>query len=149
MVALDHKKKKMSKIKWTSLALLLLVILDASGDAFRLEGWQVAHHMMETLQVIGWIALWSLFKFNPVYIVMYLLGRFIGFDTVFNLIVGLDLFYVGESSLYGRVLSQFTDVVGTPPAMLISALKFMALIWWVAWFWTNRTFREWKIMWNV
>ena len=135
----------MSRIKWTSLALLLLVILDASGDAFRLEGWQVAHHIMETLQVAGWVVVWILFKFNPVYIVMYILGRFIAFDTVFNLIADNELFYVGESSLYGRFLEWFTGIVGTPPAMLVSALKFMALVWWVAWFWTNHQFREFKL----
>ena len=63
----------MSKIKWTSLALLLIVILDASGDAFRLQGWQVAHHVMEALQIAGWLFIWFTFRFNPVWIVMYLL----------------------------------------------------------------------------
>ena len=138
----------MSKIKWTSLALLAVVVLDASGDAFRLHGWQIAHHVMESIMVVSWIAIWALFKFNPVFIVMYILGRFIAFDMVFNLIVGNELFYVGSSSLYGRFLEWFTTTLKTPPSMLVSALKFMALAWWVAWFWTNRQFRDWKAMWN-
>lgn len=145
VVTLDHKKKKMSKIKWTSLALLLLVVLDASGDAFRLNGWQAAHHVMETIQVAGWFAVWLLFRFNPVYIVMYLLGRFIGFDAIFNLITDNELFYVGESSLYGRFLSWGISMMGINMGMLIGWLKLLALIWWVAWFWTNRIFRDFKI----
>lgn len=135
----------MSKIKWTSLALLLLVILDATGDAFRAEGWQLAHHSMETLQVAGWIAVWVLFRFNPVYIVMYILGRFIVFDGIFNLIVGNELFYVGESSIYGRFLSFGITWMKIHMGMIVSWLKFLALFWWVTWFWTNRTFREFKI----
>lgn len=132
----------MSKIKWTSLALLILVVLDGAGDAFRLQGWQIAHHTMEMVQVGGWVAIWALFRFNLVHIVMYILGRFVGFDMVFNLIAGNELLYVGESSLYGRFLVWFTGIIPTPTAMLVGMLKFMALIWWVAWFWTNRTFRE-------
>ena len=134
----------MSKIKWTSLVLLLLVILDASGDAFRAQGWQLAHHMIEMVQVAGWIAVWALFRFNLVYIVMYILGRFIGFDMVFNLIAGNELFYVGESSLYGRFLSWGINWMTIHMGMLVSWLKFLALIWWVAWFWTNKQFRELK-----
>lgn len=135
----------MSKIKWTSLALLVLVLLDATGDAFRANGWQVAHHTMESLQVAGWFAVWILFKFNPVYIVMYILGRFVSFDTAFNLIAGNDWWYVGESSLYGRFLSWLASVVKQPVSMFVTSFKAIALIWWVAWFWTNRTFREFKI----
>ena len=135
----------MSKIKWTSLALLALVILDATGDAFRALGWQILHHIMESLQIAGWVAVWALFEFNLVFVVMYILGRFVGFDAVFNLIKGNPFFYVGDSSIYGTVLSWFTGAVKTPPTLLVSMLKFMALIWWVAWFWTNRMFRELKI----
>jgi len=138
----------MSKIKWTSLALLLLVLLDASGDAFRLQGWQVAHHSMEAMMIVGWVAVWALFKFNPVYIVMYLLGRFIVFDVTFNLIAGLDWWYIGESSLYGRFIVWFSDVVKQPVVLMVSMPKFMALVWWVAWFWTNRELRDWKAVLN-
>jgi len=134
----------MSKIKWVSIALLLIVILDASGDAFRLNGWQIAHHMTEAIQIAGWIAIWALFRFNLVYIVMYILGRFIAFDLVFNLWAGLDLFYVGDSSLYGRFIMWFAALVKQPVGLVLSMPKFMALVWWVAWFWTNRIFRELK-----
>jgi len=135
----------MSRIKWILLILLLLVAFDAAGDAFRLRGWQVIHHVMESVHVIGWIAVWALFRFNPVYIVMYLLGRFIAFDLIFNLIAGNYWWYVGESSLYGRGMLWFADLVKQPIALMVSMPKFMALTWWNAWFWTNRQFRDWKI----
>ena len=60
--------------------LLLLVILDASGDAFRLKGWQVLHHLFEAIQIAGWISIWALFGFDPVYIAFYILGRIVLFD---------------------------------------------------------------------
>lgn len=138
----------MSKIKWTSLTLLLIILLDASGDAFRLHGWQVAHHIMEALQICGWLFIWFNFRFNPVWIVMYLLGRFVVFDVTFNLIAGLDWWYVGESSLYGRIIVWFSDLVKQPVALMVSMPKFIALVWWVAWFWTNRQFRDFKAMLN-
>jgi hypothetical protein len=138
----------MSKEKWTSLALLLLVILDATGDAFRIQGWQVLHHSIESLQVAGWLAVWILFRFNPVYIAMYILGRFVTFDVVLNLIVGNDWWYVGETSLYGRFLSWLAGLVKQPISMFVTAFKAIALFVWVAWFWTDRKFRELKVMWN-
>lgn len=131
----------MSKIKWTSLALLLMVILDATGDAFRLEGWQVLHHMIEAAQVAGWFVIWGLFPFNPVWIVMYILGRFVTFDLVFNLIAGNDWWYVGESSLYGRFLTWFAGLVKQPLGEFQAMPKFVALVWWISWFWVNRTFK--------
>jgi len=126
----------------------MLVIIDASGDAFRLQHWMILHHVMESIMVAGWIVVWSLFRFNPVFIVMYILGRFIAFDLVFNLIAGNDWWYVGESSLYGRFLSWMAATVKQPVAMFVSAFKAIALIWWIAWFWTNRTLREFKAMLN-
>jgi len=138
----------MSKIKWTSIALLLLVVLDALGDGFRLERWQIAHHVMESCHVIGWIVVWFVFRFNPVYLVMYILGRFIAFDLVFNLVVGNYWWYIGDSSLYGRFMLWFADLVRQPIALMVSMPKFMALIWWVAWFWTNKQLRDWKVMLN-
>lgn len=134
----------MSKIKWTSLVLLLIIILDASGDAFRLNGWQLAHHIMESIQIAGWIAIWAVFRFNPVFIVMYILGRFIGFDLVYNLIAGNIWWYVGDNSLYGKFFIWFADLVGQPIGLMISIPKIMALAWWTAWFSTDRTFRNFK-----
>lgn len=119
-----------------SLLLLLLVVLDAAGDAFRLKGKQVLHHSLESLQVALWVAVWALFEFQPYYIAMYILGRFVMFDLVFNLIAGNKLLYVGKSSLYGRFFSWFIPRV-KEPGQLLPWLKILALGWWVAWFLTN------------
>ena len=132
----------MNKIKLTSLILLLLVILDASGDACRLEGWQLLHHVIESFQIAGWIVVWALFDFNLVYIVMYLLGRFIAFDLVFNIWAGNEILYVGESSLYGRLIRSFADLVHQNYQHFMFIFKFMALMVWGFYFSINKQFRK-------
>ena len=138
----------MSKIKWTSLALLFLVILDASGDAFRGNGWQLVHHFMESIQISIWILVWILFRFNPVFIVMYILGRVWLFDPVLNLWVGnpTHLLYMGENDIFGKSVRWFADLVKQNYLHFSFMLKFIALIWWVTWFWTNKQFKEFKFM---
>ncbi|KKM01892.1 hypothetical protein LCGC14_1789890 [marine sediment metagenome] len=120
-----------------SLVLLLIVMLDAAGDALRLRKHQVISHMAEAVQVALWIAVWALFEFQVYYIAMYILGRFIVFDLVFNLIAGNKIFYIGESSLYGRGLRWLAGKVRQPVGLFISMPKLMALVWWVAWFLTD------------
>ncbi len=118
------------------LLLVLQVILDASGDALRLRKRQIAHHTIESFQIAVWIFVWALFEFQAYYIVMYILGRFILFDLVFNLIAGNKIFYVGESSLYGRFFAWIVPKM-KEPGHLVPWLKLLALIWWVAWFVTK------------
>ena len=119
------------------LTLLLIVVLDAAGDALRLRKHQVISHAAEAVQTVLWIAVWALFEFQVYYIAMYILGRFIVFDLVFNLIVGNEIFYIGESSLYGRGLKWLARKVRQPIGLFISMPKLMALGWWVAWFLTD------------
>jgi predicted Abi (CAAX) family protease len=90
-----------------SLILLSLVLLDAIGDAFRFRGWNIPHHIMEVFHVAGWITLWALFGFQVIYIPLYILGRIILFDIVFNLTAGLKIGHIGTSSLYDIILTKF------------------------------------------
>ena len=135
----------MSKYKWTAIALILLVIFDALGDGFRLQQWMIIHHSMETIVVAGWILIWATLKFDPVFIVMYILCRFVLFDLTFNLTVGNAWWYIGESSLYGRGLAWLAGVVKQPLPVFTTVPKIMALIWWVAWFVIEKKF---NVTWN-
>ena len=115
-----------------SLVLLGLVLLDAIGDAFRLRSWQIPHHIMEVLHVAGWIAVWALFGFRWEYVLLYVLGRIILFDIVFNLTAGLPIGYVGRSSLYDIILTWFGGWVKQHPAHFVFIFRFMAVLVWIA-----------------
>jgi len=132
----------MDKIKYTSLALLLLIILDATGDAFRLEGRQVLHHVVESFQIAGWLAVWALFDFNMVYIVMYILGRLILFDVTFNAIAGNSLLYMGENDLVGKGVRWFADLTKQNYIHFSFMLKFMSLLVWGSYFFNNKQYRR-------
>jgi len=132
----------MNKIKYTSLALLLLVILDATGDAFRIQGWQFLHHAIETLQIAGWVAVWSLFEFNLVFIVMYITGRLFLFDLTLNVIAGNPLLYMGENDAVGWLVRGFANLVKQNYMHFSLVLKFLAGVWWMSYFFTNKQFRS-------
>ena len=114
-----------------SLVLLGLVLLDAVGDAFRLRGWQIIHHLMELCQIAVWFLIWGLFGFELVYMVLYVLGRIIMFDMVFNLVSGLRIGYVGKSSLYDIILTKFGSWVKQHPVHFVFIFRFMALLAWI------------------
>ena len=114
-----------------SLVLLGLVLLDAVGDAFRLRGWQIVHHIAELLTVAVWFAIWALFGFEWMYIILYILGRIVLFDIAFNLTAGLRIGYIGRSSLYDIILTKFGGWVKQHPAHFIFIFRFMALVAWI------------------
>ena len=122
----------MNQFTIISLLLLILVTMDACGDAFRFNGKQIIHHIAEITQIAGWIALWALFPFDWHYIIMYLMGRIILFDIVFNLVAGLPLSYVGKSSLYDIILTKFGGWVKQHPGHFVFIFRFMAMLVWVA-----------------
>ena len=126
----------MNEFTIVSLILLGVMLMDAAGDAFRVHQWQLLHHSMEVLGIATWIALWALFEFRYEYILMYITGRVVFFDPVFNLIAGYKLTYAGKSSVYGRLLSWFMTKV-KEPGMLIWVLRAMVLVHWVVWFLTK------------
>ena len=117
----------------TALILLGLVVLDATGDAFRASGWQIPHHTIEVLQIAGWIALWALYGFKRYYIAMYILARIWAFDIVFNLWYGTKLLYLGHSDLVGLSVHWFADLVGHNYMHFSFILKFIAFVWWAGW----------------
>lgn len=126
----------MSEFIIVSIILLVVMAVDAAGDAFRVHQWQNVHHLMEAVGVAAWISVWALFDFHWVYIVMYITGRIWLFDPLLNLIAGYKLTYSGKSSIYGRLLSWFQLKV-KEPGMLVWVIRGIALLWWVVWLFTD------------
>jgi len=129
-----------------SLLLLVPVILDALGDSFRIRGWQNLHHTMESAREAFWIGmivavspLLGWLEFEWYYIGMYILGRIWLFDPILNLVSDFDFFYISDSSTDGRILIWLSsDKVFDVPVILPAAMvKFIALVWWVAWLLTD------------
>ena len=151
VVALDHKEKEMNEFTTISLLLLALVAVDASGDAFRFRGWQIASHSMEVVQIIGWClfaavfalfhstdildaSLWEIILLMLPYAVMYIMGRIILFNPLWNVLTGCKLLYVGESNWYDLFIRwvanlKFWRCAYTNVHFIII---FMALLVWVA-----------------
>jgi len=131
------------------LILLLQVILDAVGDGFRARGWQKIHHFMETIQIAIWLgiayAIWrEWLDFQLYYVWMYVLGRIWLFDFVINPILKEKLLYISKSSFDG-VIYYWISRDGNPnkerrwPVTNTALIfKFLAFVWWVAWFFSNR-----------
>ena len=131
----------MTDFKVMSLLLTLLIIWDAVGDGLRAKGKQIPHHILEAVSVALWLLLLVIVARGRLIwydklIVMYITMRIAIFDVIFNIVRGNKWFYVGTSSIYGIVLSWFTGKV-KEQGFLIWVIRFLALIWWVAWFVTN------------
>lgn len=133
----------MTDFKVLSLILTLLIIYDAVGDALRARGKQIPHHILESVSVAAWFALIVIIargrlEWSDRLIVMYITLRIAIFDIIFNVIKGNKWSYVGESSLYGKLLIWFTGLpIIREQGHLIWIIRFLALVWWVAWFITN------------
>jgi hypothetical protein len=115
-----------------SLSLLALAVLDAVGDAFRFRGWNIPHHVVESVHVGGWVLIWALFGFAPVYVWLYVLGRIVLFDIVFNLVGGLPIGYIGKTSIYDLLVTALGGWVKQNPANFAFIFRFMALTTWIA-----------------
>lgn len=121
----------MNEILIVSLFLLATVLMDAIGDALRFNKELIAHHVFECIHIALWFVIWYAFGFEWVYIAMYVLGRIIAFDIVFNLAAGLPLFYIGNNSLYDIILTRFGGWVKQHPGHFVFIFRFMALVAWV------------------
>jgi len=127
----------MAKHLQAALILLALVVIDATGDVFRAAHWQIPHHAMEVIQVAGWIAIWALYGFKKYYIGMYILARLWAFDLVYNIWFGHPLLYMGQSDLLGLSVQWFADLVKQNYLHFSFMIKFLSLVWWVAWLLTD------------
>jgi len=118
-----------------NLILLLAVLLDATGDAFRTRGKQVIHHMMEVAQIGTWVALWALFDFHWLYILLYTFARFVFFNLTYNLIAGNKWYYTGKSNLFDKAENWIAKSQGAQFVAVIP--RIIILVWWLAWILTN------------
>jgi hypothetical protein len=91
--------------------LFFQILLDASGDAFRLKGWQKLQHSFESLQIIVWFWIAWLLTNNQFHhwqelALLYISARFVFFDAIFKVWTKQPISYVGlpETSLYAYIL---------------------------------------------
>jgi len=121
----------MNEFLTVSLFLLGVVVVDALGDALRFLGKQIEHHVMEVIHVTLWVVIWAAFGFQWPYIAMYILGRIVIFDIVFNLAGGLPILHIGKSSLYDIFVTKLGGWVKQHPGHFAFIFRFMALISWI------------------
>ena len=130
----------------TILLLLLLCVIDATGDAFR-YGAPVLSHSLETLQIAGWFGFAGVFALQVIkpymrtvrdiirlllfYALMYTLGRIWLFDITYNLWCSNELLYLGSNDLVGKFVRWFADLVGQNYIHFSFMMKFLALFVWV------------------
>ena len=110
------------------LILLLLIVLDATGDAWRVMGFSVLSHVAEVGIIIGFVAIWKLFPFKWHYPIVYVLMRVWAFNLTLNTVIGLPAGYLGTSNLYDRGITWFAGVVHQAPGHFVFILSFMALV---------------------
>jgi hypothetical protein len=118
----------MNELIITSISLLVLVVLDAVGDAFRLRKWNVLHHVFEVFHVAGFFAIWALFSFDIIWVPIYILCRIVVFDIVFNVVAGLPITYIGTNSLYDIFVTKLGGWVKQHPGHFAFIFRFMALV---------------------
>jgi len=128
VVALVNKKEEMRET--LPYFMITLILLDASGDAFRSRGCQVVHHIFEATHEAIWLGLLAYFTKSYNIIPIYILCRIAIFDVLYNLIAGNKLNYVGKSSVYGIVMTWFAMKI-REQGFLIWVVRAMALIAWV------------------
>lgn len=103
--------------------LLIQILLDATGDVFRLKKRQILQHVCESLQIAVWFAFAYCNVDNWIdTIIFYVALRFAIFDLIWNLWTGQKWYYVGLSttSIYGWFMNKFS--IGS-----VLFLKFVAL----------------------
>ena len=113
------------------ISLLLLIIIDATGDALRFLNRSIASHTMESLQIAGWFAIWALFGFEWLYIPVYILGRIWLFDVLFNVLTAHDPLYMGKNDLFGLAVHKFSEWVRQDYKHFSFTIKFVSLIAWI------------------
>lgn len=120
-----------------SIILLSIILLDAIGDALRSQGKLIGSHVMESIQIASWIAIWALFDFDIYYIAMYVLARFAFFDLIYNIASRNDWLYIGNSSYYDKFIRWIAEKARAPIWYIIITPKVMATVWFIAWALTN------------
>lgn len=91
--------------------LLLCVVIGAAADGLYFRGMTTVHGYGEALEIGLILIAAPVFRIQLkhllAFVITYICLRIVAFDYVHNLVAGLDLFYLGESKLWDRFLSQF------------------------------------------
>ena len=82
----------------------ILVILDASKDAFYDNGKKLASGIVDMVYLSVMICGVVLMQGDWLWIVVYVLLRYVLFDLIYNLTRGLSLLYAGTTKPYDKVI---------------------------------------------
>ena len=95
--------------------LTLILISDAVGDGQRTRGNQVIHHFFEVVMIALFFAIIVIVNYNMLsgfelrwLLVYYLSLRLAGFDLIYNITAGNKWNYIGNSSLYDRLMKTYS-----------------------------------------
>ena len=116
---------------------LFLIVFEACSEGLHTGGHYLASEIVEVVYLSGitliafawmnrtpWFTILPLMSFWKV-LIGYLLLRFALFDIIWNISAGQDLFFYGTTKLYDRVMTELGSWGWF--------LKFIALIWGIAW----------------
>lgn len=116
----------------TFIYLLLQVIINATEDALRDEKFKTWSHLLNSIHVLLWLVFPVIVPFNKseigVLIGGYILIRFTFFDFVYNIIRKLPLFYVGDTSIYDKVIRYLVKKLKVSAAFVLSFSKIISIL---------------------
>lgn len=99
---------------------ILSILCGASGDAFDYTGKKTAGHILQGCEIFTWLTLFILAlvarpDYDPDQIVIIALSyfalRFFLFDYIWNICAGQKLFYIGNTSIYDKILQVFHPAI--------------------------------------
>ena len=115
--------------------IVLLVIINALEDAFRDTNKKVLAHLFNSLHIAGWFFMMQ-YDLTVMLVIEYILIRFALFHILYNMIKGVDIFYVGTTSIYGKFWTWFEKWTKFPLNHLLFWLKLISLLLAISFYFT-------------
>ena len=98
--------------------LTILIILDAIGDGLRAREKQLAHHVLEAIQIVVWFFYaYTVMKLGlDVYyqiwaLVFYTSLRIMIFNPIINIVMRKSFFYLGNTNYWDRFMRRNSGIV--------------------------------------
>lgn len=109
------------------IAFAILIILDAIGDALKNKP---VKHLIEALHIGGWLMLLCFAPPMNIFVTIagYVLLRYFLFDAVWNVTSGKRIDYIGDTSLYDRILSKVHPSLIVFTKLLAGAISIYLLL---------------------
>ena len=110
------------------------VVLDAWGDAFRYFKRYFFSHLFEALQVLCLLFLLYV-QVEPLSILYLIVAygciRFALFDPIYNVSIKQNIMYIGDTSLYDKILGKIFNTPTKKSLMMGLRMVFLILGFWL------------------